>query len=279
MGFATDKPLLTFFLLAYSISWTFFIGVGIILGSDLAILGVLGPSLALLILWGISSHDQEISAVFRRGRQVRFDRRVYLLVIPGFLAMELLAIGINEALGGDTRDFYFQLDLIGTFILQIVIIGFGEEFGWRGFALPRLQQKYNPLIASIILAGVHGFWHFPAYFLGAGTHNVPIIWFIFWIIPFTIILTWVVNQANGSVFAAAMVHGWFGVTLSAIPFLPSEDVVPLDSDLLTTLGDFSVLGAYIWMAIMFWVLALSLVFVTKGNLAYSKPKTHTPVSE
>ncbi|MCH8908635.1 MAG: CPBP family intramembrane metalloprotease, partial [Candidatus Heimdallarchaeota archaeon] len=131
----------------------------------------------------------------------------------------------------------------------------GEELGSRGFALPRLQQKYNPVVASVILGFVHGFWHFPAYWLGGGTHNVPIIWFYFWLFPFTIVLTWIVNRANGSVAAAALVNGWFGVTLSAILFLPSEDDMPLNTDLLTSVGNFSLLSAYIWMAVLFWIFA------------------------
>lgn len=84
------------------------------------------------------------------------------------------------------------------------------------------------------------------------------------------ILTWVVNSARGSIAAAALVHGWFGLTLSAIPFLPSESIMPLNTDLLTTTGDLSLMSAYILMAVMFWVVALFLVLVTRGQLAWDE---------
>ena len=84
-------------------------------------------------------------------------------------------------------------------------------------------------------------------------------------------MAWVVNSANGSVAAAALVHGWFGVNLSMVSFLPSEDIVPLDSDLLTKMVDFSLMGAYIFMALMYWVVAFLLILNTKGKLGYKKP--------
>jgi membrane protease YdiL (CAAX protease family) len=49
----------------------------------------------------------------------------------------------------------------------IVAPGLAEEPAWRGFALPRLQARYGPLLASLILGLLHALWHTPAYFVPA----------------------------------------------------------------------------------------------------------------
>ena len=86
-----DKPLLLFFLITYIISWTFFVGVGIGLGVEqLAILGVLGPSLAVLVLRKITDNQEEISGIFKRALKWNFDYRLYLVIIFGFVILELI---------------------------------------------------------------------------------------------------------------------------------------------------------------------------------------------
>ena len=49
--------------------------------------------------------------------------------------------------------------------LTVIVIGFGEETGWRGFALPELQGRFGPVAATLILAGGWAVWHIPQFFL------------------------------------------------------------------------------------------------------------------
>ena len=103
----------------------------------------------------------------------------------------------------------------------------GEELGWRGFALPRLQQHRNALDASILLGLIWGLWHLPLYFvlgtgqselLRAGTSPVFAIGgFIGWTIGLSVLFTWLFNQTGGSLIVVILFHA--SVNLAA--FLPT----------------------------------------------------------
>ena len=103
----------------------------------------------------------------------------------------------------------------------------GEELGWRGFALPRLQQHRNALDASILLGLVWGLWHLPLYFvlgtgqsamLSAGTSPAFAIGgFLGWTIGLSVLFTWLFNQTGGSLIVVILFHA--AVNLAA--FLPT----------------------------------------------------------
>ena len=56
------------------------------------------------------------------------------------------------------------LGVIGVALLIVVVNGFGEETGWRGYALPQLQKRFSPLTSTLILAGFWAGWHIPQFF-------------------------------------------------------------------------------------------------------------------
>jgi len=93
--------------------------------------------------------------------------------------------------------------------LQIVLNTgpFGEELGWRGYALPRLLQKWNALSASLLLGFVWTLWHVPAFFL-AGVMGQSFKGFGWWALDtfaFSLIITWIFLRANGNVLVAGMI--------------------------------------------------------------------------
>jgi membrane protease YdiL (CAAX protease family) len=85
--------------------------------------------------------------------------------------------------------------------------GLFEEIGWRGFALPYLQQRYSALTSSLIIGLVWALWHVP-FFVGA----IPFPWedlvfFVPLVIVCSIIFTWVYNTTDGSLLAVILLHG------------------------------------------------------------------------
>lgn len=82
-----------------------------------------------------------------------------------------------------------------------------EEIGWRGFALPRLQNLYNPLIASVIIGCLSGLWHLPFFYWNESPMSAyPFLpWFI-GTICVAFIATWLFNNTNRSLLIVSFFH-------------------------------------------------------------------------
>ncbi len=84
-----------------------------------------------------------------------------------------------------------------------------EEFGWRGYALPRLQRSYNALVSSLILGVVWWLWHLPLVFIPGKfmVNDLPLFGLLgVEIILTSILFTWIYNNSGGSVLAALLFH-------------------------------------------------------------------------
>ena len=95
-------------------------------------------------------------------------------------------------------------ELPDRFLSIFLFIGLGEEPGWRGFALPRLQKQRTPLIASLILAAIWALWHLPL--MGNEFPAAIIPAFLMSLLGGTLIQTWLFNRTKGSVFAQMLFH-------------------------------------------------------------------------
>jgi uncharacterized protein len=117
--------------------------------------------------------------------------------------------------------------LVTTFLATLLYGGpLGEEVGWRGFALPRLQARYSPLVASLLLSVVWGLWHIPLHLQGVYQGIFPdglpgILLRIVITIPTTILFTWFYNRTQGNLWLVVLLHTavnnaagfWLPVTL------------------------------------------------------------------
>ena len=93
----------------------------------------------------------------------------------------------------------------------------GEEAGWRGFALPRLQRRFDPLLASVILGAAWGAWHLPLHLTGYydaafGGPLVGLLMRAFTTVPLAVVFTWTFNRSGGSVFAMVLLHTAVNIT-------------------------------------------------------------------
>ena len=247
--------LATYFGLTFAISWA--IWLGLILGSlhiqtpvgaVLNVAAIAGPSIAALVLATVLGRS-ELRCLLAGFSLSRWSGRwtVVALVLP--LAMMVVAIAVSVAAFGAPRP-GLTLSLAGVMLVEFVrVLLLGgpveEELGWRGFALPRLQQHRNALDASILLGLVWGFWHLPLYFvLGTGQSEMlstgtspafAIGGFIGWTIGLSVLFTWLFNQTEGSLIVVILFHA--AVNLAA--FLPalvgSGGTAPLLNVLLTWL--------------------------------------------
>jgi uncharacterized protein len=105
-------------------------------------------------------------------------------------------------------------------VIVILLISIGEEFGWRGYLLPKLKERYSALLASLILGMTWGVWHFPASLIGTGVPQMmPFVVFMVWVLMATLVMTWVYNN-TGSVLAAILMHSMANATFNYLPLLP-----------------------------------------------------------
>lgn len=149
------------------------------------------------------------------------------------------------------------------FLVGMVVPGYGEEAGWRGFALPRLQQRVGPLAGSLVLGLLHALWHLPVFFTPFLGPFTPLSYgvFILTTLGMTTIYTWITNNTRGSILIAVLVHASINASSSA-----------LGAALVGAVPQSAGMQAFVdagWVnALTFGVVALLLVAITRGQLSY-----------
>ncbi|MCF7793531.1 MAG: CPBP family intramembrane metalloprotease [Candidatus Cloacimonetes bacterium] len=106
---------------------------------------------------------------------------------------------------------YSGWEMIFLFITSLFFDGGGlmEEIGWRGFALPRLQKKWSPLKASIILGTIWSLWHIPVKLNFTPFLDFITFYFVFTLmcILYSIVITYFYNRLGGSILIGIAFHG------------------------------------------------------------------------
>jgi membrane protease YdiL (CAAX protease family) len=148
-------------------------------------------------------------------------------------ALMLLAVGLHSLLTRTPPDFnqFFGREIFGPGIsppvlflpfLLFSMLTNGEEIGWRGFALPRLQQRHTALVASLILGAVWAFWHLPKYLMvntslggGSALGEFPIE--SAHTLAFAILYTWLFNNTRGSLLLLTIFHASWNAAWVSLP--------------------------------------------------------------
>ncbi len=276
------RQLTVFLLTTIAFSWGIF-GSALAFGfaeSPVVILGVWGPTLSAILVTAIFYGKDGLKRFLGRFN-VREGLKWFLPLLVFFLVIGLTGRFIGSVAAGIEFDpvFWGWAWVAQVMLMQLLIPGMGEEFGWRGFALQRLQHMTTPFRATLLIAFVHLLWHAPTYWLGQGIHNVPTIWAAFFLLPWTVLFTWAYNRSNGSILVSVFFHATMGATLSFTAFLPNEQVVPISPDLITMvwLPD-RLMGPYLGVAGLYWVLALYVLRGGFGGLG-TPPEFEHPIDE
>ena len=143
------------------------------------------------------------------------------LVPAGFLTCNfwVVTIWVYQWIYGyspSTELFADPAVFIGLLVLITITGAMGEELGWRGFALPRLQLRMNALSASILLGILWSLWHLPLWFAGLGFETIPFWAYMLIGISFSILITAACNSTNGSLVAASLFHLFLNVSVNMI---------------------------------------------------------------
>lgn len=216
----------SFVALAYAISWAWafpFVAVG-----DLIEKGVgwptnfpagFGPALAAFLVTALVWGRGAVRDLLCRMARWRMPMRWWAATLSP-LAFLTVALAVAAAVGklphGSAFGRYSGFPAIGVVPVAVIVVmvTFGEEIGWRGFALPLLQRRYGALAAALLVTPIWALWHLP-YFFTVTTYRgfapVGYVGFVFGLACGSIVLTWLYNGTGGSILACAIWHGLYNL--------------------------------------------------------------------
>ena len=225
-GILTRHPLVLFFVLAYALTWAVEIPLvaaargwtGRPASPAIHYWGAYGPLLAAFITTAATEGAAGCRRLLGQMARWRVQPLWWLVALSPLLLCALTAVVLRELRGswidpGAFGRVNFLPDLgAGALLLWLLTSGLGEETGWRGFALPRLQQSHSALAASLMLALLWIGWHAPALFYlpsytRLGLSVLPM--FALGIAAGSVFLTWLYNGSQGGLLLAIVWHGTF----------------------------------------------------------------------
>ncbi len=213
-------PVVWFYILAFGLSWLGWIPGA--LGSHgiapfdapyfqiLLILSAVGPALAAIVVTRVLYGSRRVQELLKALVQWRVGLIWYVVAVAGPVAILIAGRIITQLAGLSATQIEPQADPLPSVIAAFVMSLFSnpwEEVGWRGFALPHLQKRYNALLATLIVGIMWGLWHLPLFFWAdnpmSGYPFLP--WFI-GTVAGAFVYTWLYNSTGGSILLVALFH-------------------------------------------------------------------------
>jgi len=277
----TKRMVIMFFVLAYAIIWVVLLPMLVFPQRAsqldfLLMIAAYAPLLAAIVTTLIYDGRAGLWSWLKSVFKWRIPVWWYLVggVLINFLFVAL-HIGLYLLLGGSivlaNGDIpwygYLAIFPIAVFLSFPFGSGLGEEAGWRGFALPKLLERYSPFVASIILGALWGLWHIPALLMSSWEGSSQGLLLFVYVFPLTIIMTWVYCRSHGSTIPVMLMHTGGNIYGSMLTSSLIMETVLVDSPGL----DFTILKT-----IYYTVVAVVLLFATKGRLGYSSMEEVTP---
>jgi CAAX protease family protein len=227
-------PLTTYFVLAFGLSWAILIptvlaSYGLISLPAAPVLLLImgyGPTFAAVIASALVGGKSEVKALLKRLLIWRVGWgwwAVTLLLNGGIILMALAFYGLSgnavPALPTLNAALLWQIPLTFAFVALIN----GEEVGWRGFALPRMQARYGLFVTGIVLGTIETVFHLPIFFNNGpsdagGQNGVPFAAFLASGILAVYLFGWLYGHTRGSLLIATMFHASMNAWSNLLPF-------------------------------------------------------------
>ena len=224
-----QHALIAYFILAYVISWAVELPLAASaqgwlhtrVPGPLHYLASFGPMLSALIVTAATEGSPGIRQLLAGLLKWRVGLGWFLFSTLLPIALFVLAATAGYAANGKLPDLALlgevdylpYLGITGAFILWLLTFGLGEELGWRGYALPRLQKGRTALTATLILGVIWALWHLPAFFykdtyvaMGLIT-GLPLL--LLSILAASVVFTWLYNSTRGSLLMVILFHALF----------------------------------------------------------------------
>lgn len=257
-------PLFSFFSLAIGMAWLAIIP-SLVWGipfKPFQTVGAYAPLLAAVIV-SVAEGGEALKTLLRRITDFRFGIGWYVFAFLFYVMLYVVVAGLSGAPIIQSLAENWSL-LITAYLPAMfttyLINAFGEESGWTGFAQSRLQSRFRPVLAAVLLGALWAVWHLPAYFVPSemGAFNpAGFVILTFQLIFFRIIWTWAANHARGSGIFATLLHA----SSNAASFALIPQLFPPPTPAQLALYGLILLGILL-------IIAVGLVIFTRGRLGY-----------
>ena len=290
-----DHPLVTFFVMAFVGGWLvlaptvlFESGFGLIpinIPAPAVMLffipaSMVGPTLAAFVVTGmIEGKSGARKLLLRRILRWRVGVHWYLVAVFGvplvYLVAASLVLGTAPLQALIEKWPLLFTSYLTKIVMLLFLVSLWEEIGWMGFALPRLQDRYGPLVASVVLGALWALWHLPAYFgstqvvedkvglaeLDRLLYLLPLL--ILLAVSTRIVMTWLFNGAMGSVVVVTLFHAGFNISNNEVirSFIPEITGMFPNNE---------------WLYAVWGALAMVLIMFTRGRLSYEPDRAAPP---
>ena len=204
-----------FFTLTYAVMWTCFGSVAALgvpadslPGTVLILLGAYSPSLVALGLTARAQGNDGVRALLARVLQWRVAAHWYLFA-AGYTAGIKIAVAVAHRVIADA---WPRFDLDAWYLIPFAIavstpFQAGEEIGWRGYALPRLADRFGLRAASVVLGLIWAVWHLPQFFIPqADTYGQSFVVYAMQVTALSIAMAWLYAKTGGSVLLVMLMH-------------------------------------------------------------------------
>ena len=212
--------LVSYFVLAYLIMYGMVFGYLYGLPIPYLIVWIIfasSPTISAIAVSGVIGGMSEVKRLLAGFTRWNVGLRWYLAAL--FLVLGPLAIAlVYQALGNYVPGAQPGLTtptLIGQMIIVLLSGPLSEEAGWRGFALPRLEENHSALTSSLILGLIWAGWHIPLYFLPGSSQaklTIPLWAYVALILTVCAFLTWLYNNTRGSLIITVLAHFSFNLS-------------------------------------------------------------------
>lgn len=274
VGLLVRYRLTAYFLIALAVSWVV-VAVWVATGWPVTfwtiIFITLGPFVSSFIMTWLTQGTPGVRVLLWRLIKWRVPPLWYtvaLLGIPLIMILGMLplpgAVASFDPLTAATWAGYPWMYLLVTFLGG----PFFEEPGWRGFALPRMQHKFGPLIGTLLLGVLWAAWHYPQYMMPdwAAQNGGFTPWSVFVytlsVIPLTVIITWVFNYSRGSLLLATLTHASINTFfVYVVQMFPAQAT------------------SQVFGFLAFGTAAVLIVVLTRGRLGYDRYVAETTAFE
>jgi len=204
-----------YFGLAFAITWLLQLPAvlahdGMIPGAEheymnLAGLGLFGPMIAALVAARVEGGRGATRAFWKSLWQWRVHPVWYVVALGLPSAGYVVVRGVYGIVDAGNAGPWLFPPGDAQRVAAMIIAPIGEEIGWRGFALPRLQARYGRLTAAVMLGALWGLWHLMMYLM-AGLPGQILALSIVFLIPGSVLFSWMYNRSGGSAFVAILAH-------------------------------------------------------------------------